>query len=30
MVEEKELEKRFGQEYKNYKEKTSFLIPKLW
>ncbi len=27
-VEEKELEKRFGEEYKKYKENTSFFIPK--
>jgi protein-S-isoprenylcysteine O-methyltransferase Ste14 len=30
MVEEKELERRFGEEYRIYKEKTPFLIPKLW
>ena len=30
IVEEKELERRFGEEYRTYKEKTPFLIPKLW
>jgi protein-S-isoprenylcysteine O-methyltransferase Ste14 len=28
-IEEKELEERFGEEYKKYKEKTPFLIPKI-
>ena len=28
MVEEKELEKRFGEEYRMYKRRTPFLIPK--
>ena len=30
LVEEKELEARFGKEYKEYKRKTPFLIPKIW
>ena len=29
LVEEKELEARFGEEYKEYKRKTPFLIPKI-
>ncbi|MCP8313131.1 MAG: isoprenylcysteine carboxylmethyltransferase family protein [archaeon] len=29
LVEEKELERRFGQEYLKYKKKTPFLIPKI-
>ena len=29
LVEEKELETRFGEEYKEYKRKTPFLIPKI-
>ncbi|MCP8314339.1 MAG: isoprenylcysteine carboxylmethyltransferase family protein [archaeon] len=29
LVEEKELERRFGQEYLEYKKKTPFLIPKI-
>jgi protein-S-isoprenylcysteine O-methyltransferase Ste14 len=29
LVEEKELEARFGEDYKNYKEATPFIIPKL-
>ena len=29
LVEEKELEARFGEDYKNYKESTPFIIPKL-
>jgi protein-S-isoprenylcysteine O-methyltransferase Ste14 len=28
-LEEKELEARFGEEYKEYKRKTPFLIPKI-
>ncbi len=28
-IEEKELMLRFGDDYKNYKENTPFLIPKL-
>jgi protein-S-isoprenylcysteine O-methyltransferase Ste14 len=28
-IEEKELEKRFGEEYIKYKENTSFIIPKI-
>lgn len=28
LIEEKELEERFGQEYVEYKRKTPFLIPK--
>lgn len=30
LVEEKELEARFGEKYINYKKRTPFLIPKLW
>jgi len=30
LVEEKELEARFGEEYREYKRKTPFLIPKIW
>jgi len=30
LVEEKELERRFGQEYLEYKKKTPFLIPKIF
>ena len=29
-VEEKELQMRFGEQYELYKEKTPFLIPKIW
>jgi protein-S-isoprenylcysteine O-methyltransferase Ste14 len=29
LIEEKELELRFGEEYKNYKKNTPFIIPKL-
>jgi len=29
-VEEKELEIRFGQDYKEYKKTTSFMIPRPW
>jgi len=29
-MEEKELELRFGDEYRDYKKKTPFLIPKIW
>ena len=30
LVEEKVLERRFGEEYLEYKKKTSFLLPKWW
>jgi protein-S-isoprenylcysteine O-methyltransferase Ste14 len=30
LIEEKELEERFGSEYLEYKRKTPFLIPRLW
>jgi len=30
LIEEKELEDRFGPEYVEYKKRTPFLIPKLW
>jgi protein-S-isoprenylcysteine O-methyltransferase Ste14 len=30
LIEEKELEKRFGWEYVEYKERTPFVIPRLW
>ena len=30
LVEEKELEARFGETYKNYKKNTPFIIPKFW
>jgi protein-S-isoprenylcysteine O-methyltransferase Ste14 len=29
-IEEKELLLRFGEEYEHYKEKTPFLIPRIW
>jgi len=29
-IEEPELEKRFGKEYKTYKEKTPIMIPKIF
>ena len=28
--EEKELEARFGEEYRKYKRRTPFLIPRIW
>ena len=30
LIEEKELENRFGSEYVEYKKRTPFLIPRLW
>ena len=30
LIEEKELEERFGSEYLEYKRRTPFLIPRLW
>jgi protein-S-isoprenylcysteine O-methyltransferase Ste14 len=30
LIEEKEMEIRFGQEYLEYKQRTPFLIPRLW
>ena len=30
LVEEKEMQSRFGQEYLDYKQQTSFLIPHFW
>jgi protein-S-isoprenylcysteine O-methyltransferase Ste14 len=30
LIEEKELEDRFGSEYLEYKRRTPFLIPRLW
>ncbi len=30
LIEEKELEERFGHEYLEYKQRTPFLIPRLW
>jgi protein-S-isoprenylcysteine O-methyltransferase Ste14 len=30
LVEEKEMQSRFGQEYLAYKQQTSFLIPCFW
>jgi protein-S-isoprenylcysteine O-methyltransferase Ste14 len=30
LVEEKELEAKFGEEYRMYKRKTPFLVPKFW
>lgn len=30
LLEEKELEKRFGGEYLEYKRRTPFLLPHLW
>jgi protein-S-isoprenylcysteine O-methyltransferase Ste14 len=30
LIEEKELEGRFGSEYAEYKKRTPFLIPQLW
>lgn len=30
LIEEKELEQRFGDAYREYKKKTSFFIPKFW
>ncbi len=30
LIEEKELEERFGSEYLEYKKRTPFLIPRLW
>jgi protein-S-isoprenylcysteine O-methyltransferase Ste14 len=30
LIEEKELEERFGSEYLDYKRRTPFLIPRLW
>lgn len=30
LIEERELEKRFGSEYLEYKRRTPFLIPRLW
>jgi protein-S-isoprenylcysteine O-methyltransferase Ste14 len=29
-IEEKELERRFGEEYEEYRKETPFLIPRLW
>ena len=29
-VEEKEMELRFGDEYRSYKRQTPFLIPRFW
>jgi protein-S-isoprenylcysteine O-methyltransferase Ste14 len=30
IIEEKELEERFGSEYSEYKKRTPFLIPRFW
>jgi len=30
LIEEKELEGRFGSEYAEYKKRTPFLIPRFW
>jgi protein-S-isoprenylcysteine O-methyltransferase Ste14 len=30
LIEEKEMQSRFGQEYLDYKQQTSFLIPRFW